>query len=152
LQKHGEDVSAYVNDYSKEIKREALSKYSFEHPKFLKELGAGLGRHILWEIVKQIFSNYAAKKKLILIDAPTLFETKILAHICFPIIVVGIDEAVQVERLVKTRNMTEDEAKLRIGSQMPLSLKKKLADVYVDNNGTPEEMFGKTLKFVNKIL
>lgn len=54
--------------------------------------------------------------------------------------------------MVKTRNMTEEQASLRIKSQMPLAEKKKRADVYVQNNGSPEEMFTKTLRFVNKIL
>ena len=35
---------------------------------------------------------------------------------------------------------------------MPLNEKKRRADIYVENNGTPEQMFTKTLKFVNKIL
>jgi len=35
---------------------------------------------------------------------------------------------------------------------MPLSEKRKRADVYVENNGTAEEMFTKTLRFINKIM
>ena len=114
-----------------------LSKYSFEHPVFLKELGRGLGKYILWEIVKQIFAQASAKKKLILIDAPTLYESKFLQFACFPVIVIGSEEGVQVQRMVKTRGLSEEEARLRIKSQMPLSEKKRLADIYVDNNSSP---------------
>ncbi len=35
---------------------------------------------------------------------------------------------------------------------MPLQLKKKKADIYIDNNSTPDEMFTNTLKKLNKIL
>ena len=35
---------------------------------------------------------------------------------------------------------------------MPLSLKAKMADIYVENESTPEEMFTKTVKSLNKIL
>ena len=48
--------------------------------------------------------------------------------------------------------MNEEEAKIRIDSQMPLKIKKQLCDIYVENEGTPEEMFVKTLKDLNKIL
>lgn len=91
LKKHGEDTNLYINSHTKEIKREALSKYSFQHPGFLRELAGKLGKYIMLQIFKQIVDNYSAKKKLILIDAPTLFETKILAHVCFPIIAIGCE-------------------------------------------------------------
>ncbi len=87
-----------------------------------------------------------------MIDAPILFETKYLAYICYPIIVVGCPEDVQVQRMVATRGLTENEARARIASQMPLELKKKKADIYVENTSTPEEMFASTLKKLNKIL
>lgn len=35
---------------------------------------------------------------------------------------------------------------------MPLSEKKKKADIYIENSGTPNEMFNNTLKKLNKIL
>ena len=68
-------------------------------------------------------SNAYQKKKLILIDAPTLYETKVLTHICFPIIVVGCEEETQVTRMMDNRKLSEEQARLRISKQMPLSLK-----------------------------
>ena len=51
-----------------------------------------MGRYIFWEIIKQIIDCFSKKKKLVLIDAPVLYETKVLEHMCFPIIVVGCPE------------------------------------------------------------
>jgi dephospho-CoA kinase len=48
------------------------------------------------------------KKKLIMIDAPILFETKFLEYICFPIIVVGCAAETQIKRLIEFRGMTEE--------------------------------------------
>lgn len=74
----------------------------------------------MWKIIKEIYGCVVGKKKLVMIDAPILFETKFLEYICFPIIVVGCPTEIQVQRLMSTRGMTEDEAKARINSQMPL--------------------------------
>jgi dephospho-CoA kinase len=90
-----------------------------------------VGKYIFFEIFKQIFQNCISNKKLILIDAPTLYETKILTHICYPILVVGCPENIQIERLMRNRNLSEEDAKIRIKCQMPLSLKQKLADIYI---------------------
>jgi dephospho-CoA kinase len=111
-----------------------------------------MGRKIMWRIVSEIYQCVVGKRKLVMIDAPILYETKYLEYICFPIIVVGCPAEVQVQRMVETRGLTEDEARARIASQMPLELKKKKADIYVENNSTPDEMFTNTLKKLNKIL
>jgi dephospho-CoA kinase len=47
------------------------------------------------------------KKKLVMIDAPILFETKYLEYICFPIIVVGCPTETQVQRMVENRGLKE---------------------------------------------
>jgi dephospho-CoA kinase len=54
--------------------------------------------------------------------------------------------------MVESRGLSEEEAKNRVKSQMPLEVKKKKAEIYVENNGTPEEMFTKTLQKLNKII
>ena len=65
---------------------------------------------------------------------------------------IGCTQKTQVKRLMEDRKMTEEEANLRIGSQMPLSEKKKLSDVYIENEGTSEDMFVRCLRAINKIL
>jgi dephospho-CoA kinase len=111
-----------------------------------------MGRKIMWRIITEIYRSFVGKRKLVMIDAPILYETKYLEYICFPIIVVGCPTEVQIQRMVENRGMTEDEARARIGSQMPIELKKKKADIYVENTSTPDEMFTNTLKKLNKIL
>lgn len=41
-----------------------------------------------------------------LVDAPLLYETKILTYICFPIIVVGCSEQTQISRLMQRDGYT----------------------------------------------
>ena len=54
-----------------------------------KKLTGGMGKFIMYEIFKQIFANIVNKKYVMLIDAPILYESKVLEYICYPVVVVG---------------------------------------------------------------
>ncbi|RYI98484.1 MAG: dephospho-CoA kinase [Actinomycetales bacterium] len=56
------------------------------------------------------------------------------------VVVVDVSEAVQVERLVRDRGMTEDEAHARIAAQASREQRLAVADVVLDNSGTPDEL------------
>lgn len=43
----------------------------------------------MWAILKEIVGHIFSKNNLIMIDAPILYETKVLEYLCYPIIVVG---------------------------------------------------------------
>ena len=72
------------------------------------------------------------------LDAPLLFETKILEHLCHPIIVVSLsEEQEQHKRMLKRdAHVSEEEAWRRIKAQMPLKIKERKADIVVINDGT----------------
>lgn len=55
-----------------------------------------MGQLIVWEIIKEIFKSIFSKRNLILIDAPIMYESKLLPYFCFPIIVVGCSEETQI--------------------------------------------------------
>lgn len=76
--------------------------------------------------------------QFIVMDIPLLFESKLTAMVD-KVIVVYVDDLVQLERLKSRNGFSEEEAKARIASQMPLKEKKKLADAVINNNGTIEE-------------
>jgi dephospho-CoA kinase len=57
----------------------------------------------------------------------------------YRLIVVHCDPELQVSRLMDRDNLTFEEAKDRISSQMPLEEKLKLADYTVDTSGTLRE-------------
>ena len=87
-----------------------------------------------------------------MIDAPILYESKVLEYICYPVIVVGCSEQQQIIRLEKRNNYSRDEAIKRIKAQMPLYLKEKKSDIYVKNEGTTEDLLKNTLSKLNKFL
>ena len=55
------------------------------------------------------------------------------------LVVVYVDEATHIERLMARDGLSEAEARQRIRSQMPLEEKARVAHYVVDNRGTPEE-------------
>jgi len=55
------------------------------------------------------------------------------------LVVVTVDEATQLARLMARDGSTEDEARARIASQLPLAKKVEVADHVIDNSGAPED-------------
>lgn len=77
-------------------------------------------------------------EQVVFLDIPLLYESK-LTHMTDKVIVVYVDEKTQLERLMKRNELSEEEAKARINSQMSIEEKRKLADAVIDNRGSLEE-------------
>lgn len=76
----------------------------------------------------------------VVLDIPLLFESK-LTHFVEKILVVSVQPHVQIDRLMKRNELTNEEATRRISSQIPVQEKEALADAVIDNNGTKEESY-----------
>jgi dephospho-CoA kinase len=89
--------------------------------------------------INAIISNKILKKKIIVINAPLLFEAG-LDKICDKIIVVKVSCDIQAQRLMLRDKLNDDEIKKRISSQMSTQEKIKRADFVVDNCGAKKEL------------
>lgn len=95
---------------------------------------------------KSVSKNFDSKSqgknlsvnKPIFMDIPLLIEYNYTGF--DEIWLVSLPEKIQLERLMERNKFTEEEAKKRISSQMPLSEKQKVADVILDNSGTIEAL------------
>ena len=87
------------------------------------------------EILRQVFVLKVIEgEKQVILDAPTLFETKVLEYMCYPIVIVFIDDdQVQIDRLMKRNSLTREQAVKRIDSQMPMKIKLSKSEIHVDN-------------------
>jgi dephospho-CoA kinase len=56
------------------------------------------------------------------------------------LLLVDVPPDVAVERLVSFRGMTEDDARARLGSQLPRETRLEHADFVIDNGGAPAEL------------
>ena len=80
----------------------------------------------------------AGSGSAVFLDMPLLYEVKYDSYVD-EVWLVYVPYEVQLARLVKRDGCSEEEAKRRIHSQLPVAGKKALADVVIDNSGTPEE-------------
>lgn len=72
-------------------------------------------------------------------DIPLLVESGMAP--LFPlVVVVHADVEVRVRRLVDQRGMPEEDARARIAAQATEEQRRAVADVWVDNSGSPEEL------------
>ncbi|MCR2821914.1 dephospho-CoA kinase [Lederbergia panacisoli] len=77
-------------------------------------------------------------KNTIIYDIPLLYESN-LTYLVEKVIVVFVDPDMQLQRLLKRNGLTEEEAKARINSQLPLQEKVNRADAIINNNRTIDD-------------
>ena len=90
-----------------------LGQIVFSDPQKRKQLNSithwRIFRDILFKVIKLKISE---GKKRVILDAPLLFETKILEHFCYPIITVYVqDYEMQLERFMNRNNFEERKRK-----------------------------------------
>ncbi|XFA98870.1 DNA-formamidopyrimidine glycosylase [Candidatus Izemoplasma sp. B36] len=105
--------------YNSSEKREKLNKIT--HP------------FILEEMKNRVLKAKEQCKKMIVLDVPLLFETKI-DHMVNLIMSVYVNYDTQVNRLMIRDNIDSKQAEAKIKSQMDIKTKKYLADIVIDNN------------------
>ena len=127
----------------KEINSAVLGEIVFNSAEKRRRLGSLTNWRIFREMVKQIFKYRVMDgERYVVLDAPTLFETKVLEYFCCPIVVVYIeDEELQLKRLMmRNPDLSEDQAKKRIGAQYPVATKLARSDVHIENSYKVEDL------------
>ena len=84
--------------------------------------------------------NQLPSNSTVVLVIPLLFEAK-LTNLVTEIWVVFVNEQQQIERLMQRNNLTLEQAKARINSQMPLAEKCQKADIILDNSGSLEYLY-----------
>ncbi len=127
----------WLLDKDGQIDRNKLGRLVFADPEALKQLEA-----IVHPYVRQAIDILAkrASQKVIVIEAIKLLEGGLSAQ-CDAIWVSDAPEEVQVERLVRKRGMSREEALQRVRAQAAQQDKLKAADVIIRNNGSYEDLW-----------
>ena len=124
---------------NKKIDRNKLARIVFADREKLKILNNIVHPRVLEEWcgrLKEI--EIADARAIVLSDIPLLYEEK-LQHLFDLTLLVLISPEEQVSRLMARNCLTQDEAQKRLESQMPIGEKRKLADIVIENKGTPAE-------------
>ncbi len=118
------------------IDRKRLGAIVFSDPEEL----AALDRLTHPAIRTEIDQRYnASSAGVVAIDAVKLIESG-HADRCDRVWLVVADPAVQLDRLIRTRNLGEDDARRRIDAQPPLASRLARADLVLRNDGTRLEL------------
>ncbi len=127
---------ADIKNYDGSIDRGKLAEIVFNDKRALRRLGAITHPVIIRKIKKEI----NAKKHcagILVVDAPLLYEVGI-GNLFDWVVVVSASRVVQIKRGVYGRRLSEYQVRQRIKAQFPLSIKKRMADFIIDNDGTKE--------------
>ncbi len=117
------------------IDRARLAAIVFSDPAALARLEAIVHPLVIQEADRRI---RAIGRGVVVIEAIKLIESGMVRD-CDALWVVTARPEQQLERLVRERGMSAAEVQRRMAAQPPQSEKVALADVVIDNSGTPEE-------------
>ncbi|GAX11135.1 dephospho-CoA kinase [Fistulifera solaris] len=119
------------------IDRRKLGAIIFQDPTQRRALNQITHPRIILILLKRLlYGIFWSNHDFVCADVPLLFESGQLRRLFGIVIVVACDPELQLQRL-KTRNpdLTEQQCRDRIASQMPIEVKAKMADICIWNNG-----------------
>jgi dephospho-CoA kinase len=91
--------------------------------------------------MRHILVGTMTSSDIVMADIPLLFETGVLRPLFTLVVVVACHSNVQYQRLsLRNPDLTEQQCRDRMASQMPMARKVSRADVVVWNDGTLQEL------------
>ncbi|MEW9051708.1 MAG: dephospho-CoA kinase [Neobacillus sp.] len=121
-----------------EIDRQKLGSVIFHNAEKRQLLNGIVHPDVRKRMKDQTDAAIQTGEKVVVLDIPLLFESK-LTSMVEKTILVYVDREIQLKRLMERNNLSLEDAEARINSQMPLSDKISLADAVINNNGSINE-------------
>ncbi|OIS58953.1 dephospho-CoA kinase [Staphylococcus equorum] len=120
------------------MNRSYVGDVIFNHPEKRLELN-----EIIHPIVKDIMEEekeaYLEQGYNVIMDIPLLFEND-LQDTVDEVWLVYTSESIQIERLMERNNLSMEDAKARVYSQISIDKKRRMADREIDNRDTKLEL------------
>jgi dephospho-CoA kinase len=137
----------YILDANGQINRAKLGAIAFAVPDVLATL-EGIVHPVVGGAIGQLITR--STQRVIVIEAIKLLEGN-LVSLCDSLWVVDAPSEVQVARLMKDRNMSEQEANKRIDAQNPQAEKLTRANVVINNGGDVDQTWKQVQDAWNRI-
>jgi len=133
------------------VNRTALGRIVFVDTGKLKQLNE-ISHPIIAEMIQKEFEESVSDSNggIVFLEAALLIEAN-WYKVCGHIWVVSLDSTVALRRLQERDNLSETEAKLRVGAQLDQKERLTYADVVLQNEGTPEELFTQTQQALREL-
>ena len=133
------------------VNRTALGRIVFVDAEKLKQLNE-ISHPIIAEMIQKEFEESVSDSNggIVFLEAALLIEAN-WYKVCGYIWVVSLDPTVALRRLKERDNLSETEAKLRVGAQLDQEERLAYADIVLQNEGTPEELFTQTQQALGEL-
>ncbi|HDD0957326.1 TPA: dephospho-CoA kinase [Staphylococcus aureus] len=125
-------------DENGEMNRRYMGDLVFNHPEKRLELNAII-HPIVRDIMEEEKQEYLKQGYNVIIDIPLLFENE-LENTVDEVWVVYTSESIQMDRLMQRNNLSLEDAKARVYSQISIDKKSRMADHVIDNLGDKLEL------------
>ncbi len=133
-----------------ELDRKALAAIVFTDKTKLKQLNAISYPYIIFEILQKIKEYSQSGKKYVLLDAPTLFESR-ADDFCDLIISVTAPEAIRINRISKRDELPAERIKERFSSQHSERFFINHSDFIIKNNKSVDVLLEKANEVAEKV-
>ncbi|HCY5916617.1 TPA: dephospho-CoA kinase [Staphylococcus aureus] len=125
-------------DENGEMNRRYMGDLVFNHPEKRLELNAII-HPIVRNIMEEEKQEYLKQGYNVIMDIPLLFENE-LENTVDEVWVVYTSESIQMDRLMQRNNLSLEDAKARVYSQISIDKKSRMADHVIDNLGDKLEL------------
>lgn len=125
-------------DENGEMNRRYMGDLVFNHPEKRLELNAII-HPIVRDIMEEEKQEYLTQGYNVIMDIPLLFENE-LENTVDEVWVVYTSESIQMDRLMQRNNLSLEDAKARVYSQISIDKKSRMADHVIDNLGDKLEL------------
>lgn len=120
-------------DWRGDFRRKEFGNHIFRFPKQRVKYENIILPYIKADIMNAIKKLENKGEKIVILDAPTLIESKMNEDMDIVVLVVA-DSKTQVQRVKERDKLSNYDALNRINAQMPLEEKKNYANIIIDNN------------------
>ncbi|MDS3994563.1 dephospho-CoA kinase [Staphylococcus capitis] len=125
-------------DDNGEMNRKYVGELVFNNPEQRIELNK-IVHPIVREIMEEEKNHYLNEGYNVIMDIPLLFEND-LQDTVDEVWVVYTSESIQIERLMERNDLSQEDAKARVYSQISIDKKSRMADHVIDNLGDKLEI------------
>ncbi len=138
LEKVRETFGEEAIDENGEMDRKYMGDLVFNNPDQRLVLNE-IVHPIVREIMDEKKQQYIEEGHNIIMDIPLLFENE-LQDTVDEVWLVYTSESIQIDRLMERNDLTQEEAKARVYSQISIDKKSRMADHVIDNLGDKLEL------------
>lgn len=132
------------------LNRKKMAKTVFTEKEKLKKLNALMFPYIIERIQDEIKQLRQKGEPIIVLDAPTLFESGADKD-CDYVVSVTADPALRMQRIVRRDNLTQEEAMQRISAQHDEEYYKSRSWKVLENNGSVDELKNQTSVLLSRL-